>query len=200
MKIHVRKIVNLIGIAIFLMAFYFLLTGHSIFIFLGYLAFAAVLMLPRVIYRRLGLHENFSNEMLDWIEISFSVIVLLSVAGYMWLFDYLYNYDTYVHFFTPLFLFVIFAVLFKAATIHFKIKTNKSDVVLASLVVAMSLILLWELFEYFITIKLGKNMFFISTQPNDTLYDVVAGFMSLPVGAVLVYKYNDFIFDLFKKK
>lgn len=200
MKIHVRKIVNSISIAIFLMAFYFVFTGHSIFIFLGYLAFAAVLMLPRIIYRRLGLHENFSNELLDWVEISFSVIVLVSVAGYMWLFERLYNYDTYVHFFTPLFLFIIFAVIFKAATIHFKIRTNKSDNVLASLVVIMSLILLWELFEYFITIKFGKNMFFTASQPNDTLYDVIAGFMSLPVGAVLVYKYNDYLFDLFKRK
>jgi hypothetical protein len=199
MKIHVRKIVNGISLIVFAMAIYFLLTGHSIFIFFGYLAFGSVLFLPRIVYRRLGLHENFNNELLDWIEIFFSGMVLLSVAGYLWLFDLLYNYDAYVHFFTPLFIFVIVAVLFKAGTLHWKIKTNKSDNVLASLVITMSLILLWELFEYFITIYLGKNMFFTASQPNDTLYDVLVGFMSLPVGAVLIYKYNDLLFSKIKR-
>jgi len=199
MKIHVRKIVNSISVILFIMAFYFIFTGHSIFIFFGYLAFSTVLFLPRIIYRRLGLHENFSNELLDWIELSFSGIVLLSVAGYLWLFDLLYNYDAYVHFFTPLFLFIIIALVFKAGTVHWNIKTSKSDNVLASLVITMSLILSWELVEYFVTTYLGKNMFFTTGQPNDTLYDVVTGFMSLPVGAVLIYKYNDILFNKLKK-
>jgi hypothetical protein len=63
----------------------------------------------------------------------------------------------------------------------------------------MSLILLWEVFEYFVSTYLNKNMFFNPAEPNDTLYDVVAGFMSLPVGAVIVYKYSDWFFDKFKK-
>ncbi|MBT7087571.1 hypothetical protein HN928_01210 [bacterium] len=199
MKVHVRKIINITSLIILILAFYFLFTGHSIFIFFGYIAFSAVLFLPRIIYRRLGLHENFSNELLDWIELFFSGMVLLSVAGYLWLFDLLYNYDAYVHFFTPLFIFVIVAVLFKAGTLHWNIKTTKSDNVLASLVITMSIILLWELLEYFITTYLGKNMFFTASQPNDTLYDVVVGFMSLPAGAVLMYKYNDILFSKLKK-
>ena len=125
MKVHVRKIINITSLIILILAFYFLFTGHSIFIFFGYIAFSAVLFLPRIIYRRLGLHENFSNELLDWIELFFSGMVLLSVAGYLWLFDLLYNYDAYVHFFTPLFIFVIVAVLFKAGTLHWNIKTTK---------------------------------------------------------------------------
>ena len=182
-----------------LLAVYFFITKVNILIFLGYTTFAAVIFLPRTIYRRLGLHENFSNELLDWIEISFSLIVLLSIAGYMWLFNNLYHYDTYVHFLTPLLLLILMAILFKAGVEHFKIKTTKSDIVLASLVLVMSMVILWELFEYFVTIYLNKNMFFTPQQPNDTLYDVVSGFMSLPVGAVLIYKYSDWFFDKFKK-
>ncbi len=199
MKITIRKVVNSLSIIVALMAIFFLIRGHSIFVVLGYLAFASVLFLPRIIYRRLGLHENISNEFLDWIEIGFSAVMLLSVAGYLWLFDNIYHYDTYVHFFTPLFLFILFAIFFKAGTLHLNIKTTKSDLVLATLVVAMSLILLWELFEYIITIYLNKNMFFTETEPNDTLYDVLLGFMSLPVSSVLVYKYSDWFFDKFKK-
>lgn len=199
MKITIRKVVNSLSVIVALTAIFFLIRGHSIFVVLGYLAFAAVLFLPRIIYRRLGLHENISNEFLDWIEIGFSVVMLLSVAGYLWLFDNIYHYDTYVHFFTPLFLFILFAIFFKAGTLHLNIKTTKSDLVLATLVVAMSLILLWELFEYVITIYLDKNMFFTETEPNDTLYDVLLGFMSLPVSSVLVYKYSDWFFDKFKK-
>lgn len=199
MKLSIRNFVNFLSIGLIVVAIYFLFTGHSIFVILGYLAFAGVLFLPRIIYRRLGLHENISNEFLDWIEIGFSVIMLLSVAGYLWLFDNIYHYDTYVHFFTPLALFILFAIFFKAGTLHLKIKITKSDLVLATLVVAMSLILLWELFEYIITIYLNKNMFFTSSEPNDTLYDVLLGFMSLPVSSVLVYKYSDWFFDKFKK-
>lgn len=199
MKFSIRNFVNFLSLGLIVMSIYFLLTGHSIFVILGYLAFAGVLFLPRIIYRRLGLHENISNEFLDWIEIGFSVIMLLSVAGYLWLFDNVYHYDTYVHFFTPLTLFILFAIFFKAATLHLKIKITKSDLVLATLVVAMSFILLWELFEYFVTIYLNKNMFFTVGEPNDTLYDVLLGFMSLPVSSVLVYKYSDWFFDKFKK-
>lgn len=199
MKITIRRVVNTLSIIVALTAIFFLFTGHSIFVVLGYLAFSAVLFLPRVIYRRLGLHENISNDFLDWIEIGFSTIVSLSVLGYLWLFDRLYDYDTYVHFFTPLFLFILFAIFFKAGTIHFNIKTTKSDVVLAALVAIISVLLFWELLEYFITIYLGKNMFFTPGQPNDTLYDVLSGFMSLPLASVLVYKYSDWFFDKFKK-
>lgn len=199
MKLKIRQFINTVSMLLICMSAYFLITGHSIFVVLGYLAFAAVLFLPRIIYRRLGLHENISNEFLDWIEISFSAVMLLSVAGYLWLFDNIYHYDTYVHFFTPLALFILFAIFFKAGTLHLNIKTTKSDLVLATLVVAMSLILLWELFEYFITVYLNKNMFFTATEPNDTLYDVLLGFMSLPVSSVLVYKYSDWFFDKFKK-
>ena len=188
MKLSIRNFINFLSYVLIAVAIYFLFTGHSIFVVLGYLAFSAVLFLPRVIYRRLGLHENISNEFLDWIEIGFSAIMLLSVAGYLWLFDNIFHYDTYVHFFTPLVLFILFAIFFKGATLHLKIKTTKSDLVLATLVVAMSLILLWELFEYVITIYLNKNMFFTVGEPNDTLYDVLLGFMSLPVSSVLVYK------------
>ena len=199
MKITIRKVVNSLSVIVALTAIFFLIRGHSIFVVLGYLAFAAVLFLPRIIYRRLGLHENTSNEFLDWIEIGFSAVMLLSVAGYLWLFDNIYHYDTYVHFFTPLFLFILFAVFVKAGTLHLNVKTTKSDLVLATLVVTMSFILLWELFEYVITIYLDKNMFFTVTEPNDTLYDVLLGFMSLPVSSVLVYKYSDWFFDKFKK-
>lgn len=199
MKLTIRKIINTLSVVVAITAVTFLFTGHSIFVILGYLAFAAVLFLPRIIYRRLSLHENISNEFLDWIEIIFSTVVSLSVLGYLWLFDTLYDYDTYVHFFTPLFLFILFAIFFKAGTTHFKIKTSKSDIVLASLVAITSLLLFWELFEYFVTIYLGKNMFFSIGQPNDTLYDVLSGFMSLPLASVLVYKYSDWFFDKFKK-
>lgn len=199
MKFTIRRFINTLSVVVAATAIFFLFTGHSIFVVLGYLAFSAVLFLPRIIYRRLELHENISNEFLDWIEISFSTVVSLSVLGYLWLFDKLYDYDTYVHFFTPLFLFILFAIFFKAGTIHFNIKTNKSDVVLAALVAITSLLLFWELLEYFITIYLHKNMFFTPGQPNDTLYDVLSGFMSLPLASVLVYKYSDWFFDKFKK-
>ncbi|MBP9802132.1 hypothetical protein KBC40_00930 [Patescibacteria group bacterium] len=199
MKLTIRKVINFLSIILIIVSVYFFFNGHSIFVSLGYLAFAGVLFLPRTIYRRLGLHENISNEFLDWIEIGFSAIMLLSVAGYIWLFDNIYHYDTYVHFFTPLALFILFAIFFKAGTLHLKIKTTKSDLVLATLVVAMSFILLWELFEYIVTVYLNKNMFFTVTEPNDTLYDVLLGFMSLPVSSVLVYKYSDWFFDKFKK-
>lgn len=199
MKLTIRKIINTLSVVVAITAVTFLFTGHSIFVILGYLAFAAVLFLPRIIYRRLNLHENISNEFLDWIEIIFSTVVSLSVLGYLWLFDTLYDYDTYVHFFTPLFLFILFAIFFKATTTHFKIKTSKSDVVLASLVAITSLLLFWELLEYFVTIYLGKNMFFVNGQPNDTLYDVLSGFMSLPLASILVYKYSDWFFDKFNK-
>ncbi len=200
MKISIRKYINLISLAIFFIALYFLIIEHNLFISLGFLLFSAVLFLPRVIYRKLDLKEKFDTQLLDWLEVIFSFSIILSVGGYLWLFDKLYDYDAYVHFFTPLLLFILMAITSSAILQYHQIKHNKSDIILLSLVIIISLLLTWELFEYFVTIKLNINLFFTAEQPKDTLYDVLIGFLSLQVGSVIVYKYHDLFFKSIRKK
>lgn len=194
MKINIRKSINLISLVIALIALYFLIIKSNLFIFLGYLLFAGILFLPRIIYQNLDFKNKFDTKLLDLIEVIFTFSMILCVGGYLWLFDKLYDYDAYVHFFTPLLFFIVVSVIISALLQYKRIKSTKSDIVLLSLVVVMSLLLLWELFEYLITIKLNMNMFFSEGQPNDTLYDIVIGFLSLPVGSVIVYKYHDLLF------
>ena len=198
-NLNIRKLINLISLSIILIAFYFLIIKNSFFLFLGHLLFSAILYLPRVIYKNLNLRKIFGPRLLDWIEIFFSFSMILAVAGYLWLFDKLYNYDSYVHFFTPLLFFLVIALITSAILQYYKIENTKSDLILLSLVIVMSLLLFWELFEYFVTVKLNYDMFFEKRQPNDTLYDIVVGFLSLPVGSVIIYKYHDLFFDSMKK-
>jgi len=199
MKINIRKSINLISLVIVLIALYFLILKSNLFIFLGYLLFAGILFLPRVIYKNLDFKEKFDTKLLDLIEVIFTFSIILCVGGYLWLFDKLYDYDAYVHFFTPLLFFIVVSVIISAVLQHKEIKNTKSDIVLLSLVVVMSLLLLWELFEYLVTVKLNMNMFFTKNQPNDTLYDIVVGFLSLPVSSVIVYKYHDIFFKSIRK-
>ena len=200
MKISIRKYINLISLAISFIALYFLIVEHNLFISLGFLLFSAVLFLPRIIYKKLDLKEKFGVQLLDWLEVIFSFSIILSVGGYLWLFDKLYDYDAYVHFFIPLLLFILIAITASAILQYNEIKNNKSDIILLSLVIVISLLLLWELFEYFVTTKLNINLFFTDQQPRDTLYDVIIGFLSLQVGSVIVYKYHDLFFKSIRKK
>ena len=199
MKISIRKSINLISLVIFFIALYFLIIKHNLFISLGFLLFSGVLFLPRIIYKNLDLKEKFSIKLLDWLEVIFSFSIILCIAGYLWLFDKLYNYDAYIHFFTPLLFFIIVALITSAGLQYQQIKNTKSDIILLSLVIVMSLLLFWELFEYFVSIKLNINLFFTEQQPNDTLYDIVIGFLSLPVGSVIIYKYHDLFFKSIRK-
>ena len=198
MKISIRKYINLISLAILFIALYFLIIEHNLFISLGFLLFAGVLFLPRIIYKKLDLKEKFDLQLLDWLEVVFSFSIILSVGGYLWLFDKLYDYDAYVHFFIPLLLFILIAITTSATLQYHEIKNTKSDIILLSLVIVMSLLLVWELFEYFVTTKLNINLFFTAQQPKDTLYDVLIGFLSLPVGSVIIYKYHDLFFKVTK--
>ncbi len=201
MKLQIRRIMNWLSLAFFLLGLFFLIYDGDLIVFGGYTLFAIIIFLPRIIYRRLGLHTHFSHEMLDWIEIGFSVTIVLSVAGYLWLFKRLFDYDTYVHFFSPLVCFILVAIFVSAGIQHWKVeKVHKSDVILATLVIMVSLILIWELFEYSVTIFTNKNMFFDFHQKDDTLYDVVAGFLSMPLAAVIVYKYHDWFFEKINAK
>ena len=156
MKISIRKSINLISLTIIFIALYFLLIKRNIFIALGYLLFSLVLFLPRVIYKNLDLKEKFSIKLLDYLEVVFSVSMILCVAGYLWLFDKLYNYDAYVHFFTPLLFFIVIAIIVSAFLQYHKIESIKSDIILLTLVIVMSSLILWELFEYIVTIKLNN--------------------------------------------
>jgi len=193
----IRVIINLISVATMLVAIYFLWLDH-LFVFSTLLILGATFFLPREVYQKLGLREKFSNELLDLLEILFSSLVLLSVGGYIWIYDNVYNYDAYVHFITPLLLFLVVALFLSAISRKLKMNYDKSDIILGSIVIMMSLILIWEVFEYLITLA-GANMFYQEGQANDSLYDILAGFLSLPVGSVLVYKYNDWFLDQVKK-
>lgn len=70
MKLSIRKIINWLSLAIFLIAMYYVFQNELI-IALGYGILAITVFLPRIVYRRLGLHSHFSNEALDWGEIIF---------------------------------------------------------------------------------------------------------------------------------
>lgn len=195
MKFSIRILINWLSLAIFLLSLYYVTQGELI-VALGYMLLALVTFLPRIVYRRLEFHKHFSNQMLDLIEITFSITVAMSVFGYLWLFDTLFDYDVYVHFFSPLALFIIIALFLSGLAQKLRIeRVSKADIILATLVIIITLILLWEIFEYFVTEYTSKDMFFDWGLKDDTLMDVISGFLALPIGSVIIYKYHDWFFD-----
>lgn len=131
----------------------------------------------------------------------FSLTIVLSIAGYLWLFDNLFDYDSYVHFISPLFIAILISAAISIVINKYNLKrVGKADIILATLVIVFGMILVWELFEFAVTKLTNKNMFFEINQSNDTVYDVLFGLFSLPVASVIVYKYYDWFIDKLKLK
>ena len=189
-----RKIVNFIALALLCVGFYYLSQG-KVSKALGLLVFFIGILTPRYLYQKTSaLKANFNSGVLSAVEILLTTTISLCVVGYLWLFNDpdFYNYDTYVHFIAIFLLTIIFAILL---AVYFRLNkkdVNKGNFVLACIVFAIVAMFFWEAFEYVVgEVILNVQFFGQVGQPNDTLYDLIAGALSIPLSAVLIYKYLD---------
>ena len=125
-KNWLRKIVNLVALAILGMGLYYLSSGR-LSSALGFLVFFLSILTPRYLYQNsASLKKTFNSGALSAVEILLTTIISLCVIGYLWLFQdpAFYNYDTYVHFIAIFLLTIIFAILL---AIYFRLERSRKN-------------------------------------------------------------------------
>jgi hypothetical protein len=193
-RIILRKIINFIALAILFAGIYYLALG-KVSSALGFLVFSLGILTPRYLYENsTSIKGVFNSGVLSAVEILLTTVISLCAIGYLWLFHdpAFFNYDTYVHFIAIFLLTIIFAIF---VAIYFRVKkkkVNKGQFVLTCIIFAVAAMFVWEAFEYIVGELILKVQFYGQVgQPNDTLYDLLAGALSIPLSSVLIYKYLD---------
>lgn len=195
-------IINFIAFSIFLVALYHLFT-KGILPFLGYTIYSLVLITPRVIYSKININNQLHPELLSRVEILILTAIILNSLGYLWLFDknlyFFIEYDTFVHFLAPI-LFTLCLAIILMIYYYFKaIKIDKTKFVLKLALLTAIYTLFWEVFEYGFDQIFKTGLYGQEGQTMDTLYDVVADLLSIPVSSVIIYKYFNFLSSRFPK-
>ena len=195
-------LINIIAFIIFLIAFYHLF-NKGVLPFLGYAIFALVLITPRVIYSKFNINNQIHPELLSRFEILILAVIVLNSLGYLWLFDkslyFFIEYDTFVHFLAPILFTLCLAIGLMIYYFLKQIKIDKIRFVLNLAIITAIYTLFWELFEFGIDQLFQTTLFGQEGQYLDTLYDVIADFLSIPISAVIIYKYYDYLTSRFPK-
>jgi len=204
-KIHQRTnilgiIINILAFLIFIAAIYYLFT-KGVLPFIGMTIYALALMTPRFIYKRIYNYNTqinkFDTALLSWTEILVTTAIILNSIGYLWLFDkiflFIIGYDTFAHFITPILLTLALALILIFYNNLNNKQIHKSKFLLLLIFITIVYTFLWEVFEYVIDLFWHVGIFGEEDQPLDTVYDLVADVLSIPVTSVIIYKYYDYI-------
>lgn len=196
-----RHVINVFAFIILLIAIYYLVYVGFLQ-FLGFVIFALILFIPRFIYKKINSQGDIQPG-LTWVEILVISAIILNSIGYIWLFDRLFlfyiGFDTFAHFVTPILITLALAIIFIFYYQLKNVKVNKSKFILTLVVITLIYSFFWELVEYVIDLVFDVGIYGERGQPNDTLYDLIADLLSIPVISVIVYKYLDYINDQLEK-
>lgn len=188
-----RKFVNLIALIILALGLYNIIqwkVGTGI----GFIVYFFALLTPRYLYQNLDIvRKQFNHGVLSTVEILLTTVIILSTVGYIWLFHSttFYNYDTYVHFIIILLLTLLFAVVSAIFLRLYKKTVTRGKFILVCMAFSVSAVFFWEFFELSVSAILKVEFFGQPGQPLDTLYDIMAGLLTIPLSSVLIYKYLD---------
>ena len=196
----IRITVNFTALLVLAFSFYFYYLGDIFRGNAGIISFLGLLT-PSFIYRKTWMKKVFHREILSVAEVLLTTAIILNSLGAVWLYyeSRFMTYDTFVHFLGPILLVPGMALIYLLDREFVNKKATRKGAIIFGLIGTILFILAWEIFEILGDRAWGSVMSIQIGQSYDVVRDLLAGFISLPIGVVIVYKYFDFCVKQWKK-